>query len=90
MTEQDAPPLHWVRDGIEDWKAKTTLGTYYCVKNLYNMSVLWLENEKIGTYGGGSHKGAMEAAQLHYAQKMNEANNRAPKDKPHPFSGATL
>lgn len=70
-------PLVWARYGSEDFEAASPLGLYRCIKTLFDTSVLWLDEKKLGIYVGGSHAEAKEVAQAHY-----EANVLEPQPDP--------
>ncbi len=58
--------LKWEKEGVEDWKAVTPAGTYYCIRTFNDTSALWFNDQKLGNYGGGSHAEAKKAAQAHF------------------------
>lgn len=63
--------LKWEKYGYEDWMAVTQFGAYRCVRNFLDVSVLFLGDEKLGNYGGGSHALSKEAAQADYEKRLS-------------------
>lgn len=61
--------MEWVYNPVMDSvTAKTEKGTYVCQRTFNDMSALWLDGEKLGTYGGGSHDLAKKAAYEHFVK----------------------
>lgn len=56
--------LNWHHDPVLDMlTARGRRGTYRCVRTPFDSSVLWLDEERIGVCGSGSHEASKAKAE---------------------------
>lgn len=63
--------LDWVHEHAFDaLECVTVNGRYRCVRNYCDVSVLYFNGERLGSFGSGSHEGSKIEAEKHHERLM--------------------